>query len=279
MAELAATFTSPAGDSVPVLGQGTWRMAEDRRKRKDEIAALQLGLDLGLTLIDTAEMYAAGGAEELVGEAIHGRRSEVFLVSKVYPHNASREGARRACEQSLRRLRTDCLDLYLLHWRGSVPLAETFAAFESLVQAGKIRRYGVSNFDLSDLEEASRLAPRPDIATNQILYNLVRRGPEWDVLPWCGRRQIPVMAYSPVEQGRILPKLNTLAKQRGATPAQIALAWLLHRPGVIAIPKTGRPARVRENHGALGLRLTAEELAALDREFPPPRGKTPLEML
>ena len=269
----------PATDTVPALGQGTWRMAENRRRRHDEIAALRLGLDLGLTLIDTAEMYASGGAEELVGEAIDGRRDDVFLVSKVYPHNATREGAIKACEQSLRRLRTDRLDLYLLHWRGSVPLDRTFAAFEQLKNDGKIRHYGVSNFDVADLEEAVRFTPPPAIATNQILYNLMRRGPEVDLLPWCSARGIPVMAYSPVEQGRLLPKLATLANRRGTTPAQIALAWLLQRPGVITIPKAATPAHVRDNHGALSVHLTVDDLQELDRLFPAPRQKTPLEML
>ncbi|MBV9490131.1 MAG: aldo/keto reductase [Verrucomicrobia bacterium] len=269
----------PATDTVPALGQGTWRMAENRRRRHDEIAALRLGLDLGLTLIDTAEMYASGGAEELVGEAIDGRRDDVFLVSKVYPHNATREGAIKACEQSLRRLRTDRLDLYLLHWRGSVPLDRTFAAFEQLKNDGKIRHYGVSNFDVADLEEAVRFTPPSAIATNQILYNLMRRGPEVDLLPWCSARGIPVMAYSPVEQGRLLPKLATLANRRGTTPAQIALAWLLQRPGVITIPKAATPAHVRDNHGALSVHLTVDDLQELDRLFPAPRQKTPLEML
>lgn len=254
-------------------------MAEDRRKRRDELAALRLGLDLGLTLIDTAEMYADGAAEELVGEAIEGRRDEVFLVSKVYPHNATLKGTVDACERSLYRLRTGHLDLYLLHWRGSVPLEETFAAFEKLQKDGKIRHYGVSNFDVPDLEETFRLRRHPAIAANQILYNLMRRGPEFDLLQWCEIEQIPIMAYSPVEQGRLLPKLKGLARRRGVTPAQIALAWLLQRPETIAIPKSGSAAHVRENHAALSLQLGAGDLAELNRLFPPPRGKEPLEML
>jgi diketogulonate reductase-like aldo/keto reductase len=254
-------------------------MAEDRRKRRDEVAALQVGLDLGLTLVDTAEMYADGGAEELVGEAIKGRRDQVFLVSKVYPHNATLEGTVDACERSLYRLRTGHLDLYLLHWRGPVPLEETFAAFERLKDDGKIRHYGVSNFDVSDLEEAFRLPRAPSIATDQVLYNLMRRGPEFDLLPWCEERRIPIMAYSPVEQGRLLPKLAGLAKRRRVTPAQVALAWLLQRPGTIAIPKSGSVAHVRENHAALSLRLSPDELEVLNRLFPPPRRKAPLEML
>jgi len=264
---------------VPALGQGTWHMAEDRRKRRDELAALRLGLDLGLALIDTAEMYADGAAEELVGEAIEGRRDEVFLVSKVYPHNATLRGTVDACERSLYRLRTGHLDLYLLHWRGSVPLEETFAAFEKLKDDGKIRHYGVSNFDVPDLEEAFRLPGPPAIAANQILYNLMRRGPEFDLLPWCEIAQIPIMAYSPVEQGRLLSKLRGLANRRGVTPAQIALAWLLQRPETIVIPKSGNPAHVRENHAALSLHLGVEDLVELNRLFPPPRSKAPLEML
>jgi len=280
MAEFSRRCTLRGGETVPALGQGTWHMAEDRRKRRDEIAALRLGLDLGLALIDTAEMYADGAAEELVGEAIEGRRDQVFLVSKVYPHNATSKGTVDACERSLYRLRTGYLDLYLLHWRGSVPLEETFAAFEKLKRDGKIRHYGVSNFDVADLEEASRLPPRPPaVAANQILYNLMRRGPEFDLLPWCEARRILIMAYSPVEQGRLLSKLRNLANRRGATPAQIALAWLLRRPGTIAIPKAGTAAHVRENHAALSLHLTGDDLVELNRIFPPPRGKAPLEML
>jgi diketogulonate reductase-like aldo/keto reductase len=279
MAEFFRRCTLRGGETVPALGQGTWHMAEDRRKRRDEIAALRLGLDLGLALIDTAEMYADGAAEELVGEAIEGRRDEVFLVSKVYPHNATLKGAVDACERSLYRLRTGHLDLYLLHWRGSVPLEETFAAFEKLKRAGKIRHYGVSNFDVPDLEDAFRLRRSPAIAANQILYNLMRRGPEFDLLPWCEAGQIPVMAYSPVEQGRLLSKLKGLANRYGVTPAQIALAWLLQRPETIPIPKAGNAAHVRENHAALSLQLGAGVLAELNRIFPPPRGKAPLEML
>ena len=254
-------------------------MAEDRRKRRDEITALQVGLDLGLTLIDTAEMYADGAAEELVGEAIEGRRDEVFLVSKVYPHNATLKGTVDACERSLYRLRTGHLDLYLLHWRGSVPLEETFAAFEKLKHDGKIRHYGVSNFDVSDLEEAFRLPRLPAIAANQILYNLMRRGPEFDLLPCCEIEGIPIMAYSPVEQGRLLSRLKGLANRRGVTPAQLALAWLLQRPETIVIPKAGNAAHVRENHAALALHVGVEDLVELNRLFPPPQSKAPLEML
>lgn len=271
----------PDGESVPVLGQGTWAMGEDGRRRAGEAAALRLGLDLGMSLIDTAEMYADGGAEEVVAEAIAGRRDEVFLVSKVLPENASRRGTVAACERSLRRLRTDRIDLYLLHWRGRVPLAETLEAFDALVRDGKIRRWGVSNLDQADMEELSGLPGGDAVATNQVLYNLTRRGIEHDLLPWCRRRAIPIMAYSPIEQGRMLrhPALNRVAERHGATAAQVALAWLLRQDGVIAIPKAASAEHVRENRAALDLRLTEADLADLDRAFPPPTGPKPLEML
>ena len=269
----------PSGRSIPVLGQGTWRMGENSGRRLAEIAALRFGLDLGMTLIDTAEMYGQGSAEEIVAEAIHGKRAEAFLVSKVYPHNASLRGTAEACERSLRRLRTDYLDLYLLHWRGSIPLAETFESFQSLKASGKICDYGVSNFDEPDLQEASVIPGGDKIATNQVLYNLLRRGIEWDVLPWCLHRKIPVMAYSPFEQGRLLIKLKPLAKRRGITPAQLALAWLLQKDGIIAIPKASSQQHARENRGALDIQLGEEEIAALDRMFPAPNRKTGLEVL
>ncbi|HZS83592.1 MAG TPA: aldo/keto reductase [Stellaceae bacterium] len=271
----------PSGQAMPVLGQGTWGFGEDRGRRGDAERALRLGLDLGMTLIDTAEMYGEGGAEEIVGAAIAGRRDEVFLVSKVYPHNASRRGVVAACERSLRRLATDRLDLYLLHWRGAVPLAETIEGFAALLAAGKIRAWGVSNFDADDMAELAGLPGGAAVATNQILYNLTRRGPEWDLLPWCRQRQVPVMAYSPIEQGRMLSHaaLTRLAARRGVSPAQLALAWLLHQDGVAVIPKAGREEHVRENAAALDIALPAAELAALDRAFPPPAGKQPLEML
>jgi diketogulonate reductase-like aldo/keto reductase len=260
-------------------------MGEDRAKRQAEIAALRLGLDLGMTLIDTAEMYAEGGAEEVVAEAIAGRRTGVVLVSKVYPHNATRRGAVEACGRSLQRLKTDYLDLYLLHWRGSVPLAETLEAFQSLKGAGKIRDYGVSNFDQSDMEEASALSGGDEIATDQVLYNLMHRGIEWDLLPWCRERGIPVMAYSPIghspsEQRGMLdhPRLKSVASRHGATPAQVALAWLLRQEGVVVIPKAASAAHVRENRAALDLTLTHEDLTELDQTFPPPRQKIPLEV-
>jgi len=255
-------------------------MGEDQARRQTEVAALRLGLELGMTLIDTAEMYGEGGAEEVTGEAIEGHRAEVFLVSKVYPHNATRRGAVEACERSLARLKTDYLDLYLLHWRGSVPLAETLEAFRSLKQAGKIREYGVSNFDVRDLEEAGTMPGGDEIATNQVLYNLMRRGVEWDLLPACRERGIPVMAYSPIEQGDMLgdAQLELVAARHGATPAQVALAWLLRQTGIAVIPKAGNAAHVRENRAAVDLTLTDEDLTELDRTFPPPRQKTRLEM-
>lgn len=266
---------------MPVLGLGTWRVGEDARQRQTEIAALRHGLDLGMTLIDTAEMYGEGGAEEVIAEAIAARRSQVFLVSKVYPHNASRQGTIAACERSLQRLQTDYLDLYLLHWRGAVPLAETLAAFQDLKQAGKIRDYGVSNFDVDDMEEAQTIAGGTAIATNQVLYNLVRRGIEWDLLPWCRQHHTPIMAYSPVEQGKLLHQrpLQTIAQQRSVTPAQIAIAWLLQQENVIVIPKASSIAHVEQNRAALDLQLTAEELDKLNTAFPRPASPVALEML
>lgn len=279
------TVLLPSGRPMPVLGQGTWYMGEDPASRQAEIAALRLGMDLGMSLIDTAEMYGDGGAEEVVGEAIAGCRAEAFLVSKVYPHNADRRGVQAACERSLRRLGTDHLDLYLLHWRGAVPLAETLEAFEALKRAGKIRDFGVSNLDLDDMQEAAGLPGGKHIATNQVLYNLMRRGIEWDLLGWCRQHGMPVMAYSPLEsapgeQGRMLtrPGLKAVAARHDASPAQIALAWLVRQEGVIAIPKAVKPAHVRENRAALDIVLTADDLAALDEAFPPPRRRVPLEM-
>ncbi|HEX2552127.1 MAG TPA: aldo/keto reductase [Microvirga sp.] len=273
--------TLPGGETVPALGQGTWQMAEQASRRADEIASLRLGLDLGLSLVDTAEMYGEGAAEALVAEAISGRRDEVFLVSKVYPHNASRSGVVQACERSLKRLRTDRLDLYLLHWRGGVPLSETVAGFEALLRAGKIRHWGVSNLDTDDMEELAAVPDGARCATNQVLYNVMRRGPEFDLLPWMAARALPLMAYSPVEQGR-LPRsgaLHDIARRHGASPFQVALAWLLRRPDVTAIPKAGRPDHVRDNHRALALALDDEDLAAIDAAFPPPKRRRPLEML
>jgi diketogulonate reductase-like aldo/keto reductase len=275
------TVTLPDGEAIPVLGQGTWRMGEDPRRRAAEVAALRRGLDLGLTLIDTAEMYGEGGAEEVVGEAIAGRRGEVLLVSKVYPHNASARGAVAACERSLERLGTDRLDLYLLHWRGGHPLAETVAAFERLRHDGKIRHWGVSNLDAEEMEELSGVPGGRRCATDQVLYNPSRRGIEWDLLPWCRERGVPVMAYSPIEQGRLPTAgvLGEICRRHGRGPFQAALAWVLAQPGVVAIPKAARAEHVDANAKALDLELTAEDLAAIDREFPPPRRKTPLAML
>jgi diketogulonate reductase-like aldo/keto reductase len=270
-----------SGDTVPVLGQGTWCLGDDRRRRADEIRALQQGVDLGMTLIDTAEMYGDGLSEELVGEAVAGRRGEVFLVSKVLPENASAKGTVAACERSLRRLRTDRIDLYLLHWRGGVPLAETLAGFDRLMHDGKIRHWGVSNLDLVDMQELLALPGGDGVQTNQVLFNVSRRGIEFDLLPWCRARRMPVMAYSPIEQGRILrdPALRAVADRHGATPAQVALAWLARQDGVIVIPKAGTADHVRENHRALGVDLLASDLAELDRAFPPPSRRRPLEML
>jgi diketogulonate reductase-like aldo/keto reductase len=276
-----ASTRLPSGEAMPSLGQGTWGMAEDARRRKEEVAALRLGIDLGMTLIDTAEMYADGGAEVLVGEAIAGRRDELFLVSKVLPENATKSGTVTACEQSLRRLGTDRLDLYLLHWRGNIPLEETLDAFAALVDAGKIRYWGVSNFDVVDMIELWGITGGADVAADQVLYNLTRRGIEYDLLPWCRKRSIPIMAYSPIEQGRLLghPALKRVAARHNAKSAQVALAWLLRQDGVVAIPKAANVVHVRENRGALALRLTAQDLAALDRAFPAPTEATPLAML
>jgi diketogulonate reductase-like aldo/keto reductase len=271
----------PSGESVPALGQGTWGMGEQPARSAQEIASLRAGLDAGLRLIDTAEMYGEGRTESLVGEAIAGRRDEVFLVSKVYPHNASRKSMRTACANSLRRLKTDRVDLYLLHWSGSVPLDETLEAFGRLRQDGHIRSWGVSNLDLPSMQELWSLSGGRDVQTNQLLYNLMRRGIEWDLLPWLRERAIPVMAYSPLEQGRLLQHRGLLqfAQGRGMTPAQAALAWLLAKDDVIAIPKTATPARLAENLAALAQPLDAAALAELDGLFALPRGPVPLEML
>jgi diketogulonate reductase-like aldo/keto reductase len=278
-----ASVALPGGERVPGLGQGTWMMAERRSHRAQEIAALRAAVDAGMTVIDTAEMYADGAAEELVAEALGARRKEIFLVSKVMPQNASRHGTVAACEASLRRLQTDRLDLYLLHWRGRIPLAETLEAFETLKREGKIRHWGVSNFDVDDMEELVELgAPSgSSVATNQVLYNLSRRGIEYDLLPWCLAHGISVMAYSPLEQGRLLTNraLTAVAGRLKATPAQIALAWILRQQGVLAIPKAGDPDRVRENRRAADIHLAPDDLAALDRTFRPPIRKTRLEMI
>jgi diketogulonate reductase-like aldo/keto reductase len=278
---MTARVTLKDGEAVPALGQGTWQMGETPSRRAAEIQALRAGLDLGMTLIDTAEMYGEGAAEELVAEAIRGRRDEAFLVSKVYPHNAGRRDVVEACERSLRRLGTDRIDLYLLHWRGGVPLHETVAGFEDLVHAGKIRRWGVSNFDMDDMRELFAVPGGEACATNQVLYNVTRRGPAFDLIPWLAERAMPLMAYSPVEQGR-LPRggaLEAVAAKHGVGSFQVALAWLLRQPHVIAIPKAGRADHVRDNQGALALDLDGDDLARIDAAFPPPAGKRPLEML
>lgn len=271
----------PCGESVPALGQGTWNIGDDPQVRQQEIATLRRGIDLGLTLVDTAEMYGDGRSERLVGEAIAGRRGEVFLVSKVYPHNASLRAMHRSCEASLRRLRVDAIDLYLLHWPGAVPLAETVQAFEALQQAGRIRHWGVSNFDGATMQQLWRTPGGSAAQVNQVLYNLGERGIEWDLRPWLRERGVPVMAYSPFDQGRLLRKrgLAAFAKKHGMAPAQVAVAWLLAQDGVIAIPKTGSPQRLEENASAADRALPAEELQELDALFAPPAGPSPLAML
>ena len=268
----------PSGERVPALGQGTWHMGERAAARAEEVRALRHGLDLGLRLVDTAEMYGEGGAEEVVGEAIAGRRDEVFLVSKVYPHNASFDGAVAACERSLARLGTDRLDLYLLHWRGSVPLAETVRAFERLKLDGKIRHWGVSNFDVDDLEELRAVENGARCATDQVLYNVTQRGPERGLLPWCRAHDMPLMAYCPVEQGR-LPTggaLARVAERNGVDVYAVALSWLLAAPDVVAIPKAAKLAHVEANRRALDLVLDDADLAEIDAAFPPPRRRTRL---
>jgi len=275
------TVLLPCGEAVPALGMGTWNMGDAPARRADELATLRLGLDLGCTLVDTAEMYGEGLSEELVGEALQGRRNEAFVVTKVYPHNASKAGTVAACERSLRRLRTDRIDLYLLHWRGSVPLAETMLALMALQKAGKIRHYGVSNLDLADMQALWKVPGGQGVQTNQLLYNLTRRGIEWDLLPWLRERSVPVMAYSPIEQARLLHHngLAHFARRHDIPPAQAALAWLLAQDGVIAIPKTSRPDRLRENVAAAQVQLSGEQLAELDALFKPPSGATSLEMI
>jgi diketogulonate reductase-like aldo/keto reductase len=271
----------PSGERVPALGIGTWQLAEKRAGRAEEIATLRLAIDLGATLIDTAELYGEGSTETLVGEALAGRREEVFLVSKVHPRNASRAGVVDACERSLARLRTDRIDLYLLHWLGQVPFAETLEAFLDLQEQGKIRYFGVSNFDLGHMRQLWNLAPARAVATDQVLYNLVHRGPEADLLPWLRERHIPVMAYSPFDHGSLLKnaELEEFAEQHGMSPAQVALAWLLSQEDVIAIPKTARRERLQEDLEALDHPLSSAQLRELDRLFPKPRGAQPLEMI
>ncbi|HYR68142.1 MAG TPA: aldo/keto reductase [Reyranella sp.] len=274
------SYKLPSGAAMPVLGLGTWRMGESQRRRAQELDAVRYGLDLGCSMIDTAEMYGEGGAEEIVGEAIAGRSPRPYIVSKVYPHNATRSGTVAACERSLKRLGVERIDLYLLHWRGGARLEETFEAFHRLRDAGKIADFGVSNFDRGDMEEAARL-DKGQTGSNQVLYCLSRRGPEFDLLPWMRRRSIPLMAYSPLDQGGLLRQsaLKKLADEVGCAPAQLALAWLLAQAGVVTIPKSASRERVKENLGALDVTLSPKILAELDRAFPPPKGKQALEML
>ena len=281
MIEGLPTVTLRSGERVPALGQGTWHMGEDRRRAADEAAAVRLGIELGMTLIDTAEMYGSGGSEEMIARAIEGVRDHLFIVSKVYPHNSSRSGVAAACERSLKRLGTDRLDLYLLHWRGSIPLAETLEGFLRLQSDGKIRYHGVSNFDRADMAEWVALKGGENVAADQVLYNLSRRGPEWDLVPWCREHRVAIMAYTPLGQGSLLRDrtLAEIGRRRDATSAQVALAWLLRREGTIVIPKASRLEHVRENRGALDVLLTEEDLAALDRAFPPPKGRSSLGML
>ncbi|MCU5775770.1 aldo/keto reductase [Erwiniaceae bacterium BAC15a-03b] len=283
---MSNTVTFPQAITLPAIGQGSWYMGEDPGQRKNEIAALQAGLECGLKLIDTAEMYADGGAEQVVGEALQGRRDSAWLVSKVYPWNAGEVDAIDACERSLRRLQTDHLDLYLLHWRGSVPLEETIRAMEKLQQQGKIRQWGVSNFDIDDLQELWQEAGGSACATNQVLYHLASRGIEYAVLPECQQRQIPVMAYCPLAQAGRLRRdlfgnamLQQLAQQKGITVAQLLLAWVIRKDGVIAIPKASSVTHVQENAAALDIRFSSEELAAINQQFPPPGGKMPLDVV
>jgi diketogulonate reductase-like aldo/keto reductase len=276
------TVALPDGECVPALGQGTWRMGEKKSAHADEVAALRLGVNLGMTLIDTAEMYGEGAAEKVVADAIADQRDRVFVVTKVYPHHASRTRLPKACERSLKRLRIDAIDLYLLHWRGSVPLEETVGAFENLRSAGKIRRWGVSNFDLDDMKELLTIENGSACATNQLLYNLENREIEFDLMLWSEKHKIPIMAYAPVGHGRGLldnATLKKIAKRRDATPAQIALAWVLRQPLVIAIPKAGDEKHVRDNARSIDIKLIREDLAELDNEFPPPKSQQSLPML
>jgi diketogulonate reductase-like aldo/keto reductase len=267
-----------SGQSMPVFGLGTWRMGERSGSRKDEADVLRYGLDRGITLIDTAEMYGEGGAEEVVADATAGRRDSVFIVSKVYPHNSSRQGVKQACERSLKRLKTDRIDVYLLHWRGGVPLSDTVAGFEELRKAGKILSWGVSNLGVEDLIELKAIPGGGNCTTNQVLYNLQERGLEFDLLPLCRQQQIPLMAYSPLFKGDLNGKkaLADVAKRHGKSPAQIALAWLLRHPDVVVIPKTSRKERVDENLAALDIKLSADDLATLDASFTAPKKATPL---
>jgi diketogulonate reductase-like aldo/keto reductase len=270
-----------SGRQMPAFGLGTWRMGESAAKRASEVAALRHGIERGVMLIDTAEMYGSGEAERIVADAVGKRRDEMFIVSKVLPSNSSKRGTLAACEASLKRLKTDRIDLYLLHWRGSVPLEETIEAFTQLAQAGKILDWGVSNFDISEMGELWKTPDGDCCVTNQVLYNLSRRSIEYDLMPWCRKHRVPIMAYSPIEQGRLLGNaaLRDVANKHNATPAQVALAWLMRHDDVIVIPKAGSPAHVDEDLAAIDLLLTHDDFVALDRAFPPPRSAKPLDML
>lgn len=263
--------------SVSVIGLGTWMMENDPQ---GSIEALRRGIAEGADHVDTAEMYGSGRVEEIVGEALEGLRDKIFLVSKVLPSNASYEGTLKACERSLRRLRTDRLDVYLLHWRETTPLEETFRAFAKLQKDGKILHFGVSNFDVEDMEEALEMAGPGRIACNQVLYHLKERAIEHDVLPWCEERGIPVVAYSPLGQGKFPenPAIKKIANAHGATPAQVALSFLLRHKHVFAIPKSSNPFHVSENARAGGLKLTAQEIELIDEVFPA-RKKRSLPMI
>ena len=275
------TVVLPDGTELPALGQGTWHMGESGNAAKAEVAALKLGVELGMMLIDTAEMYGDGRAEELVAEATQGQRDRLFIVSKVYPQNASRAGVPAACERSLKRLRTDRIDLYLLHWRGSHPLTDTVEAFEKLRAEGKIRYWGVSNFDARDMQGLVGLPGGAQCASNQVLYHVGSRGIEYDLLPWCTEHKIPLMAYSPVGQGgRLLQSraLEAVAKRHNATPAQVAIAWTMRHGNVISIPKASNPRHVRENATAGAITLSGEDVAVIDAVHPPPAGKQSLDI-
>jgi len=266
---------------LPRMGLGTWHMGESASQRAAEVAALRAGIELGLNVIDTAEMYADGGAEEVVREAIRGRRDDVFVVTKFYPHHASRKELPRACEKSLERLGVDAIDLYLLHWRGRIPLAETVEALDRLVETGKVERWGVSNFDVEDMEELAGVARMGGIFANQVLYNPARRGIEFDLLPWCRERNVQLMAYSPLDEGALASdrRLATIGERLGASASQVALAWILRQSGVCAIPKAGSLEHVRDNAKALELRLDEETLREIDRIFTPPSRKQRLEII
>ncbi|MBI1853966.1 MAG: aldo/keto reductase [Planctomycetes bacterium] len=264
---------------MPVLGLGTWKMGEDPRRRRDEVAALRLGLDLGMTLIDTAELYSKGESEKVVAEAMVGRRDEVFLVTKVMPENASFEGTLRACDRSLARLKTDRIDLYLLHWKGRHPIEETLRAFGSLRESGKIRHFGVSNFDVADMTALERVPGGRDVASNQVLYHVDSRGIERRLVPWCRSRGVVVMAYSPLAEGKLRPSaaLKKVAVRHDVSPYAVAIAWTIREDGIVTIPKAGSVEHVRDNAAAATLRLTPTDVAELDAAHPTPDQDVPLD--